>query len=259
MVPGGPSARYCDIHMRRMKILGVPVGALTRDEALAQCARFLHEPILHHVITANPEFILAAHADVRVQAVVGRGSLVVADGVGLLCAARRNGQRLPERIPGVELVRDLVRLAATRGQPVFLVGGREGVATITALRLRQEIPGARVTAFDRAHSAEAPPEELWTTLAQARPAILFVAYGQPRQELWIDAHRARLAACGVRLAVGIGGAFDTLSDRLPRAPEWMRRGGIEWLWRLLLEPWRFPRILRATVVFSFLVFWDRQE
>lgn len=245
--------------MSRVRILGVPVDALTRREVLAQCEQMLGEPTLHHVVTANPELVLAASRDVSVREVLGKGSLVVTDGVGLLWAARRNGQHLSERIPGVELMCDLVRLAATRGQSVFLVGGRGGVAPAAAAKLRQEIPGARVTVFDRAHSAEAPLEELWIALAQARPAVLFVAYGQPRQELWIDTHRARLAACGVRLAMGIGGAFDTISGRLPRAPQWMRRGGLEWLWRLLLEPWRFPRILRATVVFPFLVLWDWQE
>lgn len=239
--------------MDRIRILGIPVDALTRREALTRCAQMLGEPRLHHVVTANPELVLAASRDALVREVVGKGSLVVPDGVGLRWAARQYGQHLPERIPGVELVRDLVQLAAAHGQLVFLVGGREGVAVAAAAQLRHDIPGARVTAFDRTHSAEAPPDELWAELARVQPAVLFVAYGQPRQELWVDRHWGRLTAAGVRVAMGVGGSFDVLSGRLPRAPRWMRDRSLEWLWRLLREPRRLPRILRATVVFPFRV------
>lgn len=249
-------SRLYGTSVSRIHVLGVPIDALTRREVRARCEQMLGESTLHHVVTANPELVLAASRDASVREVLGKGSLVVPDGVGLLWAARRYGKSIPERIPGVELVRDLVWLAATRGQLVWLVGGREGVATVAAAKLRQEIPGARVTAFEPAHRAEAPPEELWIRLAQALPAVLLVAYGQPRQELWIDAHRARLTACGVRIAVGVGGSFGLLSGRLPRAPRWMRERALEWLWRLLLEPRRFPRILRATVAFPFRVLRD---
>lgn len=242
---------------QNVSILGVRVDAPTRREVLTRCEQMLGEPTLHHVVTANPELVLAASRDAVVREVLGKGSLVVPDGVGLLWAARQYGQNLPERIPGVELVRDLAQLTATRGQPVFLVGGREGVALAAAAKLRQEIPGARVTAFEQGHSAEAPPDELWAELARRRPAVLFVAYGQPRQEIWIQTHRDRLAAVGVRIAMGVGGAFDTLSHRLPRAPQWVRERGLEWLWRLILEPRRFPRILRATLVFPLRVLRDR--
>lgn len=233
------------------------MDALTRREVLTRCEQMLGEPTLHHVVTANPELVLAASRDAVVREVLGKGSLVVPDGVGLLWAARQYGQNLPERIPGVALARDLAQLTATRGQPVFLVGGREGVALAAAAKLRQEIPDARVTAFEQGHSAEAPPDEFWAELLRVKPAVLLVAYGQPRQELWIARHRERLEIASVRIVMGVGGAFDMLAGGFPRAPAWMQRAGLEWLWRLILEPRRFPRILRATLVFPLRVLRDR--
>ncbi len=274
--------------MARVSLCGVPLDALTRSEVLDRCAAFLRNSHLHTIITANPELLLAARADQGVRQVVGQGSLVVPDGVGLLWAARRAGHHLPERIPGVELLVDLCRRAAKTQASVYLLGGRphvaealrgrphvaealrgrphvaealrgKGVAELTADRLRAEIPGLRVEAFPFDHEAERPPETLWRALERTRPAVLFVAYGQPRQELWMHAHRARLEAAGVRIAMGVGGAFDMLAGRLPRAPRWMRAFGLEWLWRLLWETARVPRTLRAVIVFPFLILTGREN
>lgn len=245
--------------MARVDILGVPVDALTRRDVLTRCAAWLRGDGLHQIVTVNPELVLAARTSGAVLRVVQRGGLAVPDGVGVLWAARRAGTPLPERIPGVELVEDLCRIAAGQGATVFLLGGREGVSARAASALRRTVPGLKISAFAPAHRSDNPPPELWQELERLRPALLFVAYGQPTQEQWIAAHRERLAAAGVRIAAGVGGAFDILAGTLPRAPRFVRAAGLEWLWRLLLEPRRIPRIFRAIVVFPLAVIVERKR
>lgn len=202
-----------------------------------------------HVLTANPEILLRGARDQAVRRVLSGADLIVPDGVGLLFAARLQRRRLPERIPGVELMVDLCRMSAREGKTVYLLGGEEGVATAAASFLRATIRGLRIEVYAAAHAAEALPMALLEALRVLRPALLFVAYGAPKQEQWIARYRRQLESCGVRVAMGIGGAFDMLAKRRPRAPRWLRAVGLEWLWRLALEPRRFRRVVRATVLF----------
>lgn len=238
-------------------ILGLPVDAVDRAQALERCAAFLHTERTHQVITANPEFVVHAWRQPEVRRIALHSALVVADGVGLRWAARTLKTSLPERIPGVELFLGLCRIAAREGKGVYLLGGRRGVAALSAERLRREIPRLDIRAFPIDHAAVSPPLRLWDDLRRLRPALLAVAYGQPQQELWIDEQRARLEAAGVRLAIGVGGTFDLLAGELPRAPRWLRGIGLEWLWRLGLEPRRLPRAFRAVCLFPLLVLRER--
>lgn len=250
-----------------ISLLGIPIDTLTRAEVLARCREALIGTQLMHIVTANPEILLRAHADPAYADLLRRAELIIPDGVGVLVGARLLGQHMPGRIPGIELIIDLSRLAARegpenpagtgQGRRVYLLGGRSGVAEKTAERLREEIPNLAISAFAPDHDVDNPPPELWKDLQEARPAMLFVAYGAPRQERWIAQHRERLEQFGVRVAMGVGGAFDTLAGKFPRAPQWMRVAGLEWLWRLWVEPQRFPRILRATLIFPCLVIGTR--
>lgn len=240
----------------RVSILSVPVDQVRRADALAACRAFLSGQACHQVLTANPEFVLAAMRQPALRALAGRASLVVPDGVGLLWASRRYGTQLAERIPGVDLVEDVCRLAAETGQGVYLLGGRTSVAQAAARVLCGEVPGLRIAAFPREHRAGDSLPLFWEELARLRPAVLLVAYGMPRQELWIDTRRGRLQACGVRIAMGVGGSFDTIGGMVPRAPYWLRAAGLEWFWRFLMEPQRLPRVLRATIVFPIAVVCD---
>jgi len=244
--------------MESLKILGVRIDAVTAAEALGKITSFLDSGPGHYVVTPNPEMLVQATRQPRFRDALNASCLAIPDGTGLRLAARMRGRRLPERVTGTDLTDDLAALAAERGFSVFLLGAAEGVARAAAEVLRGRYPGLKVVgATDGGkvgRDAAGVPRIGEGTLAavrQAAPDILLVAFGHGTQEEWIAAHLDGLPS--VRVAVGVGGAFDFISGRVRRAPAWMRRSGLEWLWRLIQEPWRWRRIWRAVVVFPLLV------
>lgn len=223
----------------RLSILGFSVDSVDMDGALAACRRLIAGTRPHQIITANPLMLLAAAEDAALAAAFRDADLVVPDGVGLAAAARLQGRHLP-RLAGIDLMDALCALAASEGKSVFLLGAAPGVAEAATAELRRRHPRLRVAGTLNGHfqgDAETPVH----AVSAARPDILFVALSTPFQDAWIHRNLPRL---GVRLAMGVGGSFDVLSGRLRRAPLWMRRAGLEWLFRLVQEPARVGRMAR---------------
>ncbi|MFA5091994.1 MAG: WecB/TagA/CpsF family glycosyltransferase [Candidatus Paceibacterota bacterium] len=188
--------------------------------------------------------------------------LAIPDGTGLLWAARFLGKGLPARVTGTDMVGRICSLAAKEGRSVFLLGGRSGIAEMAADRLKTEYPDLLVAGAMSGGSVEYDETgmpildyEVERAINLAAPDILFVAFGHGNQEEWIHANLHRLPS--VRVAAGIGGAFDFIAGKAKRAPAWMRKAGLEWLWRLILQPWRVGRIVTATVVFPLYVVAER--
>jgi N-acetylglucosaminyldiphosphoundecaprenol N-acetyl-beta-D-mannosaminyltransferase len=200
-------------------------SALLRIEALIQ------EGGHHLVATINPEFVMRARGDAEFARVLESASLCIPDGQGVVWAARRQGCEMPGPVTGVDLIPPLAGLCAKRGWRMFLLGAAPGVADELAKRLRADHPALDVDA--------AADDESGELVRAKRPHLLLVAFGAPKQEMWID--RAARAA-GVPVAMGVGGSFDYLTGRVPRAPAWMRRAGLEWLFRLGRQPWRLKRM-----------------
>ena len=195
---------------------------------------------IRQICTVNPEFIMAAHRDPIFADILHAADLCVPDGVGVVWAAQRQGVRLTERVTGSDGIYRICERAAVRGWRVFLLGAAEGVAAEAGRRLAQQYPNLLVVGT----YSGSPQTADWPAIAQqlqaAQPDILFVAYGHPRQDLWIAHHRHELP---VKVALGIGGAFDFVAGITPRAPQWMQSAGIEWLHRLLQQPWRWRRMV----------------
>jgi N-acetylglucosaminyldiphosphoundecaprenol N-acetyl-beta-D-mannosaminyltransferase len=225
---------------QRICILGISVDSITMADAVAQIIALASVSPCRQVVTVNPEFIMAARRDPAFAAVLNNADLAVPDGAGLIWAARRRGRPLPERVAGVDIVENVAAVAARQGLRVFLLGAQEGVAAAAAAVLSARYPGLIVAGTFAGSPAAAEDAAIVTRVNEAQAAILFVAYGAPRQDLWIERNRARLRA-GV--AVGVGGAFDFISGRSRRAPRWMQQLGLEWLHRLYHEPWRWRRML----------------
>jgi len=228
------------MHMRSARILGVRVDCVDMDGALAEIERFVAErQPCRLVATVNPEFVMLARADAAFHKVLESAALCLADGAGVLWAARRQGCGLRDKVTGSDLVPRLAEVSGVRRLRLFFLGARPGVAAEAARRLKQANPGLVVAGI---HPGSPRPEddaESLRLIAGARPDILLVAYGAPHQELWIARNLDNLA---VPVAIGVGGAFDYLAGRVRRAPRWMRRSHLEWLYRLARQPWRTRRM-----------------
>ncbi len=225
--------------VKQARILGVRVDCLDMSAAVDRIEQLIDAGGHHQVATVNPEFVMSAQKDPDFSKVLESADLCLADGTGVVWAARRQGCELSGPVPGVDLVRPLAALCARRGFRLFLLGAAPGVAEELAGRLRTEHAGLEVAAHSGRPDSSSDDETLKLIRAH-RTQVLLVAFGAPKQDLWIARLKDRL---GVSVAIGVGGAFDYLTGRVPRAPVWMRRAGLEWLHRLANQPWRIRRMV----------------
>lgn len=236
-------------------LLGVRVDDVSMDQAVAQIAAFVRDGGTHHVVTVNPEFVMAAQQNVEFLYTLQQADLAVPDGVGLNVAARWTGQRLQFRVPGIELCERLAALSAATGMRLYLLGAAPGVAEAAAALLEQRFPGVTIAGCFAGSPRPADEPEIHARLRAARPDILLVAYGSPAQDLWIARNQPLL---NIPVAIGVGGALDYISGRVVRAPRWLRRLGLEWLFRLMRQPWRWKRIWTAVVRFPVAVYKEQR-
>jgi N-acetylglucosaminyldiphosphoundecaprenol N-acetyl-beta-D-mannosaminyltransferase len=205
---------------------------------LAEIERLIEKGGPHLVVTVNPEFVMQAGRDAAFARVLASADLCLPDGNGVVWAARRQGCNLREPVSGVDLVGPLAAMCVTRSLRLFLLGAAPGVAADLAAGLRAAHQGLEVDSHSGAPDPASDAETL-RRIHDHRTDVLLVAFGAPAQELWIDRLKNRL---GVTVAIGVGGAFDYLTGRIPRAPLWMRRARLEWLARLARQPWRIRRM-----------------
>jgi len=243
-------------------IFGVRLDELASVEQLRGVATgFLDGDRAFRIFTPNSEILLHARRDPGYADVLRSADLALPDGTGVALVQMLRSGRSVRRWPGVEIAGLLLRLAAERGEPVAFVGGRPDVAERAAARWRA-LPGLKVlvagegVTFDRDGLAPgASEDEIVEAIRSAAPTIVLVGLGAPKQERWIERHADAFPSA--RIMIGVGGAFDMWAGSKRRAPRAFRTLGLEWLWRLALEPRRLPRIVRATVVFPVLALLDR--
>jgi N-acetylglucosaminyldiphosphoundecaprenol N-acetyl-beta-D-mannosaminyltransferase len=223
----------------KMDILGVRVDRVDQRQALEAISAFLETDGCKQIVTLNPEYVMLAGERQDLRGIINTCELSVPDGMGIIWASRLMGDPLDNRVTGTGLLPAIGRMCAEKGYSLFLLGGREGVADLTAKELTRLHPSLEI-----AGTSSSDPEEGDAAVAEINRSgadILAVAYGCPKQDFWIDKHRSDLVT--VRAAIGVGGAFDFISGQMPRAPRVMRRMGLEWLFRLWLEPGRASRML----------------
>lgn len=243
-------------------VLGIPVSAGPAGIVEAEIRGFLGDPWdgkCRHVATVNPEYVMAARSDSAFSAALRAADLNTVDGVGVLLAVRLNGSagHVVERLSGVHLVESLTRTSAADRAPVFFLGAGSGVADAAIEVLRSRWPDA-VIAGSWAGGRPVPDDDAAAIerIAESGARTLFVAYGATGQVAFIERNRDNLSRSGVRLAIGIGGSLDMVSGLTLRAPRPVQKIGLEWLFRLVTEPWRWRRQL-ALPRFAALVVWHR--
>ena len=236
-------------------ILNVRVHALTNAQTLALIETFIARGKPCQLVTVNPEFVVAAQSDEAFRRIINTATLALPDGIGLLKAARfLKTTPLPERVSGSDLVARLAELSHQKGYRIYFLGARQGVAEKAIEKLRAKYPHLNVAGYYAGSPAPEDNEAIVRRILPTRPDILLVAYGAPKQDKWIARNLDRLQ---IPVCIGVGGSFDFLSGTARRAPGWIQRLGLEWLHRLVMQPWRWPRIWNAVPRFSWLVFWSR--
>lgn len=246
--------------MSSVELFDVRLDNLSASELKTKLQEFLASGETHLVVTPNPEMLLAAERDSSFKQILKNADLKIPDGFGLVLAARFLFGAKLNRWPGVEVMDLLCQIASEprplsdkgrdkRGASVFLLGAAPGVAEQAGERLKRLFPKLKIAGV-----LSEPDLEI---IDQAKPAVLLAAFGHGKQEKWLAENLPKLPS--VRIGLGVGGSFDFISGRVKRAPRLLRRLGLEWLWRLLLQPRRWRRIARAVFVFPYLVWLHKKQ
>src|SRR4029450_8932301 len=233
--------RWPSVTRERVKIGRLEIDAVTFPQALERIAELVDRRNGGAVFTPNVDHIVKAERDSDFRRAYSRADLCLGDGMPLVWASRLLGSPLPEKVSGSDLVLPLIRMAAERRWRVYLLGGAPGVAEAVAERLNRDL-GAQIVGTDApvvdVAGTSDDSEQTLERLRAASPDVALVAFGAPKQELWIERFRDRIRPT---VAIGVGGSLDFVAGTVKRAPAWMSRAGLEWLFRLVQEPRRMWR------------------
>jgi N-acetylglucosaminyldiphosphoundecaprenol N-acetyl-beta-D-mannosaminyltransferase len=222
----------------RAVVLGCPVDRLTFEETVAAVERVVEERGFAQHVCVNAAKLVALRRDPRLREIVAGCELVSADGVPVVWASRLLGDPLPERVNGTDLMERLLADSERRGWGVYLLGARRDVLERAVERLRERHPALRIAGYRDGWFPDSEAAAVAEEVRAAAPDLLFVAISSPRKELWLAEHGRGL---GVPFVMGVGGSVDIVAGMTRRAPRWMQRTGLEWLFRLVQEPRRLGR------------------
>lgn len=224
----------------KVDILGVKVASLTMKEAVNTVLDFIsrREPVI--VATANAEMIMNATRDPELKKVLDAAALVVPDGAGTVWAAHHLGYKMPERVAGYDMVQELLRIAPQKQLRIYFFGSAPGVAEKAKRKAETLYPGVNIVGVRNGYFSEADESDIVADIKKAEPDILLAALGVPKQEKWLHKYYKEL---NVPVSIGVGGTFDVMAGVMKRAPLWMQKAKLEWLFRGLLQPKRAGRLL----------------
>ena len=227
----------------KTEILGVRFDNLTQQEAAQQGRQLLEEDKFHYVVTPNPEFLLAAEKDPEFRRVLNAADLVLPDGIGVVYSAKILGTPLKERVPGIEFAEAMLSALNEMGGRLYLLGAKPGVAEEAGRRICARYPALVLCGTHDGYFKD--EQAILPEIAAAKPDLLFVCLGAPKQEKWM----ARWGRhTGAKLAIGLGGCLDVFAGNVQRAPERWQKLGLEWAYRLKKEPKRIGRMAKLPLV-----------
>lgn len=227
----------------KTEILGVRFDNLTQQEATQHGRQLLEEDKFHYVVTPNPEFLLAAEKDPEFRRVLNAADLVLPDGIGVVYSAKILGTPLKERVPGIEFAEAMLSALNDMGGRLYLLGAKPGVAEEAGRRICARYPALVLCGTHDGYFKD--EQAILPEIAAAKPDLLFVCLGAPKQEKWM----ARWGRhTGAKLAIGLGGCLDVFAGNVQRAPERWQKLGLEWAYRLKKEPKRIGRMAKLPLV-----------
>ncbi len=223
----------------RIEAWNVRLSDVTMDEALSAIDEFVRSRSPHQIVTSDASAIVRAQHDTELRRIMQEADLVTADGAGVVAMARLLDLPIRERVSGCDMVYRICDLAAERGYSLYLLGGEPGVADMAAERIAERCAGLQVAGTQHGYFRPEEEPQIIEQIKAVRPDVLLVALGIPKQEKWIRRH---LQSLGVPVCIGVGGSLDVVAGKVRRAPPWVQRSGLEWLYRTVREPRRLPRL-----------------
>ena len=223
-----------------VEILGVPVASLTMGEAVEQAERWMDERRGALIATANAEMIMNATRDEELLEILRAADLVVPDGAGTVWVAHHLGHEMPERVAGYDLTQELLKRAPEKNRRVFFFGSAPGVAEKAKQKAEAMYPGIQIVGVRNGYFSEDEVPAIIRMIREAQPDLLLAALGVPKQEKWLKKYKEKL---GVPVSIGVGGTLDVMAGTAKRAPVWMQKAKLEWLFRGILQPKRAGRLL----------------
>ncbi|MDD3887675.1 MAG: WecB/TagA/CpsF family glycosyltransferase [Patescibacteria group bacterium] len=267
--------------MEKVDILGVKISKLTINQVQHQIEKFLFENNKKYISTVNPEFVMAALKDDDFKQILNNSSIAIPDGIGMLWAAKYLSWKsnlknrfllrinenfriiigglslifypkfcrtvLSERISGVDLMWNIAKLSEQNNCSIFFLGGYDKVGEKTAKEMKAVYPNLEIAGVYEGLYQEADDYVIQELINKSQADVVFVAFGQVKQEKWIVRNLPNLSM--IKLAMGVGGSFDFIAGKAKRAPRFFQKIGLEWLWRVILQPQRIGRIITATFRF----------
>ena len=224
----------------KVKILGVDVDSITMQESIERIENFYNErkPVI--IATANAEMLMRATHDDELKEILNAAALVVPDGAGTVWAAHHLGFDMPERVAGYDLAQELLKRAPVKNRRVYFFGSAPGVADKAKIKAEQLYPGIKIVGTRNGFFNRDDEKEIVNEIRSAKPDLLLVALGVPKQEKWLAKYKDVL---NVPVSIGVGGTLDVMAGVMKRAPKWMQRAKLEWLFRAMLQPKRAGRLI----------------
>lgn len=263
--------------MKNTYILGCKVDNVSLSQSLKFIKKFIISKKPHQICTLNPEYLMSAQDDEELKYIINNSSLNTADGSGLIFASKYIKKPVKYKVTGVQLSNEIFKLASKNNYRIFLLGGKNNVANELAQKLLKRYPKIKIVGTHEGFPHLKPiSKKIWQSgykncksmdvkiskllnktnlkiiqkIVSANPDILLVAYGCPKQDKFIARYAQQLQ---IPVMIGVGGTFDYLSGRLSYPPAWIRNIHLEWFYRLVTQPWRFDRIITATIKFPLAV------
>jgi len=238
-------------HAERPELLGVSFDAVSLEAAVARCLAFCRGPCSSHTImTANASHLCRARHDPELAKAARAAHLTLADGMSVVWALQAAGQPVPERVAGIDLMECLLKMAGVHRLRIFLLGAKQEVVAALAQQVLAQHPGIEIAGFHDGYFGSAEHDAIIEQVRASDAPLLFVGMPTPFKETWCERHRERL---NVPVIVGVGGSFDVLAGYIRRAPLWMQAAGLEWSWRLWMEPRKlWKRYLTTNSLFVWL-------
>lgn len=226
--------------IEQVDILGVKVDAVTMAQAVERVINLIDEKESSLVATANAEMLLRATHDAELKNILNAADLVVPDGAGTVWAARHLGKSMPERVAGFDLVQELMKIAPAHDFKFFLFGAAPGIANKAKAKAESLYPGIKIVGTRNGYFKAEDEPEIISLIKSSRADILLAALGVPKQEKWLFKYKDELK---IPVSIGVGGTFDVMAGVVKRAPLWMQKARLEWLFRAMLQPSRAGRLI----------------